>query len=169
MTLTQRRAAVVVTLLCALLIANILYNSRQHIVSEVVFTDMDEQQHKLSDYKGKPILVTFWATDCPSCIGEIPLLIKLYNDFSPQGLIMLAIAMPHDRPQRINIMRANRRLPYLIAWDKNAAISQAFGNIRVTPTHFFISPDGKIIMRKIGELDADYLYEKLTKMGLTLS
>ena len=169
MKLTQRHILVIIALLCSLFIVNSLYHSQKRTMPDITFTDIDQKQHTLSDYHGKPILVTFWATDCPSCIGEIPTLIKLYNDFYAQGLTMLAIAMPHDTEQRITTMRINKKLPYLIAWDKNAAMSLAFGHVRVTPTHFLISPNGKIVMRKIGDLNIDYLYKKLADMGLTIS
>ncbi|NQY26683.1 MAG: hypothetical protein HRT92_05840 [Piscirickettsiaceae bacterium] len=63
-------------------------------------------------------------------------------------------------------MHANKKLPYTITWDKDGMISQAFGNVRVTPTHFLINPEGEIVMRKIGVLNSIRLHDMLQNMGL---
>jgi peroxiredoxin len=80
---------------------------------------------------------------------------------------MISVAMPHDYPQHIKAMREDKGLPYLITWDEEGKIAAAFDNVRVTPTHFLISPEGEIVMRKIGELKADSLKQRLASMGLT--
>ena len=166
MKLTRRHILITIAILLILFAINSLQNGSQKM-PELSFTDIDNQQHSLSEYQGKPILVTFWATDCPGCIAEIPELIKLHNDFSSQGLAMFAMAMPHDSLEHINTMRTNKQLPYTIVWDKNAIISRAFDNVRVTPTHFLINPDGEIVMRKIGSLNMDYIHAKLRDMGVS--
>ena len=136
---------------------------------ELAFKDIDGQQHTLAQYLGKPILLTFWATDCPGCIQEIPELKHLYQQYSSTGLTMIAVAMAHDTPAHIKAMRAQKNLRYLITWDHKAEIAQAFDNVRVTPTHFLIAPNGDIVMRKIGGLNLDRLHIKLDSMGLTPS
>lgn len=133
----------------------------------VSFTDIDGGQHQLADYKGQPILMIFWATDCPGCIREMPELIALHEDYTDKGLAMISVAMPHDSPAHIKAMREKKGLPYLITWDEDGTIASAFDNVRVTPTHFLISPEGEIVMRKIGELKAEQLKQKLATMGLT--
>lgn len=140
--------------------------TQQALMPELSFKDMDGQSHSLADYKGKPILVIFWATDCPGCIAEMPELITLHNDYASQGLTMIGVAMPHDSIEHIQTMRANKKLPYTITWDKDGTISQAFGNVRVTPTHFLINPEGEIVMRKIGVLNSIRLHDMLQNMGL---
>lgn len=144
-----------------------LINNHQQLMPDISFSDIDGKQHNLKDYQGKPVLMIFWATDCPGCIQEMPELITLHNDFAKQGLTMISVAMPHDSLEHIKAMRKTRKLPYTITWDYDASISQAFGNVRVTPTHFLINSDGEIVMRKIGTLNLNLLYSKLREMGLT--
>lgn len=134
---------------------------------EISFIDIDGQQHQLADYKGQPILMIFWATDCPGCIKEMPELISLHQEYAEQGLAMISVAMPHDYPEHIKAMREQKGLPYLITWDETGEISAAFDNVRVTPTHFLISPEGQIVMRKIGVLNMELLEDRLAMMGLT--
>lgn len=144
----------------------IVMPTSQQAMPEISFTDIDGGEHQLVDYKGKPVLMIFWATDCPGCIKEMPELIALHDEYAEQGLKMISVAMPHDYPEHIKTMREQKGLPYLITWDKTGEISKAFGNVRVTPTHFLISPEGEIVMRKIGTLKTEQLKQKLAAMGL---
>lgn len=164
----HRHLLLALTLIAGLFIINWL-NSSSSMSPEFSFTDIDGKQHSLSQYKGKPILLTFWATDCAGCIEEMPDLIALHNQYSPQGLTMIDIAMSHDSLDHINAMRDERKLPFIITWDNKAEMALAFDNVRVTPTHFLISPEGKITMRKIGNINYDYMHKKLAEMGLARS
>jgi peroxiredoxin len=159
-----------IIVIVAVVTALFLYSQQNpKTVPMVKFSDIDGQQHAMQDYLGKPTLVIFWATDCPGCIQEIPDLKKVYKDFSPDQLNMLAVAFPHDTVPQIKAMREKRQLPYTITWDNTGAISRAFDNVRVTPTHFLVTAEGEIIMRKIGTMKIDLLYEKLNKLGLQAS
>lgn len=164
MKMQHRNILFALTLIVGLFAINWLSTSSS-MRPELSFTDIDGQQHSLSQYTGKPILLTFWATDCPGCIQEMPDLIALHNQYTEQGLIMIDVAMAHDSLDHIKAMRDERKLPFIITWDNKAEIALAFDNVRVTPTHFLIAPEGEIIMRKIGNINIDYMHEKLQKMG----
>lgn len=162
----KRHLLFAIVMITALFVINWFNSNEVSNLTDISFTDIDGQQHSLGQYQGKPILLTFWATDCPGCIQEMPELIELYHQFSPHGLIMIEVAMAHDSLQHINAMRTQKQLPFIITWDSTAEIAQAFDNVRVTPTHFLISPEGEIVMRKIGGLNLNRLHEKLYNMGL---
>lgn len=119
----------------------------------VTLQSIDGTKLSTAELLGKPLLVTFWATSCTSCVKEIPHLIELYQEFSPQGLQMIAVAMDYDPPNHVVAMRNNRQIPYPIALDINGTTAKAFGEVRLTPTSFLIAPDGRIVKQKIGELD----------------
>jgi len=142
------------------------FNSSEQLMPEVSFTDIDGQVHTTAHYQGKPLLVIFWATDCPGCVQEMPELVKLYETYSSEKLSMLGIAMAHDSLNHIEAMRADKKLPYPITWDKSNQLAQAFDNVRVTPTHFLIAPNGEIVMRKIGSLNMELIHHKLQGIGL---
>jgi len=154
-------------LILSIVIGLLILNSpSKQLMPELDFVDIDGQSHQLADYKGKPILIIFWSTDCPGCIAEMPELIKLYQDYSPRGLTMIGIALQHDSIQHIQAMRQQRQIPYLLTWDKTGDMAQQFNRVRVTPTHFLINAEGEIVLRKIGELDINKLKEKLRTLGL---
>ncbi|MFA7592955.1 MAG: TlpA disulfide reductase family protein [Thiohalobacteraceae bacterium] len=120
---------------------------------EVALRTIDGNEINLAGLRGKPVLVTFWATSCPGCVKEIPHLIELYRDFAPQGLQLVAVAMDYDPPDHVLAMRDARQIPYPIALDSKGEAARAFGDVRLTPTSFLIAPDGRIVRQKIGEME----------------
>lgn len=125
---------------------------------------LDGNTVELASLQGKPVLVTFWATSCTGCVKEIPHLVDLYNEFAPQGLQLLAIAMSYDPPNHVVAMRDARQLPYTIALDLSGNAALAFGGVRLTPTSFLIAPDGRIVREKVGELDMNEVRAQLRAM-----
>ena len=116
---------------------------------------IDGNKLSLSSLKGKPILITFWATSCPGCIKEMPHLVELYNELHAKGLEIIGIAMPHDRPDYVMEMVKQKKIPYLISFDLQGIAVQAFGKVSLTPTTFLIDDEGKIVKKKIGEIKMD--------------
>ncbi len=122
------------------------------------------EELQLASYRGKPLLVTFWATTCPGCIREMPHLIELYDELQPQGLEIIGIAMNYDPPNRVLAMSKARAIPYPIALDIQADAARAFGDVRLTPTTFLIAPDGRIVLQKIGEMNMEKIRQDIIGM-----
>ena len=163
----KRFIAFIAALFALLFIVFLYKNATAPVYTDLKFEDVDGEIHHFSDYAGQPILMIFWATDCPACVQELPELIALHEEYSEKGLVMLGFSLPHDTPSHIKAMREARGLPYTLIWDSEGEISSAFNNVRVTPTHYLISPEGKIVMRKIGVLNKESVSEQLVKMGLS--
>ncbi|PIE82910.1 MAG: redoxin [Candidatus Contendobacter odensis] len=125
---------------------------------------LDNRTLTLKQLRGKPVLITFWATSCPSCIKEIPHLIKLYREFRPKGLEIIGVAMAYDPPQQVRATVKQRQIPYPIILDKDAHIAQAFDNVRLTPTSVLVSPKGRIIHYQLGPLDMSRLRNAIADM-----
>lgn len=128
---------------------------------DISLLGIDGKQLRLADYRGRPLLVTFWATSCPGCIREMPHLAALYRELAPHGLEIIAIAMQYDPPNEVLAMRERRRIPYPVALDLHAEAARAFGDVQVTPTSFLIAPDGRIVYHRSGELDPETLRENI--------
>ena len=131
---------------------------------ELSVRTLEGESLELGSLRGKPVLVTFWATSCTGCVKEIPHLIELHQEFAPQGLQLLAIAMSYDPPNHVIAMRDARQLPYAIALDIDGSAARAFGDVRLTPTSFLIAPDGRIVREKVGELDMSEVRARLREM-----
>lgn len=139
---------------------------------DVTFTTITGKQIELKALRGKPVIVTFWATDCPNCIQEIPNLIELYDRYHPEGLEIIAVTMYYDPPSHVVAMTRDKLMPYDVALDLKAEHARAFGDVRLTPAHFVIAPDGRLVMDKVGvfELpDMKMLIESLLKEAVAQS
>lgn len=125
---------------------------------------LDGRTLSLEQLRGKPVLVTFWATTCPSCVEEIPHLIDLYKTLNPKGLEIIGVAMAYDPPAQVRAMTAQRQIPYPIVLDSQEHIAQAFDNVRLTPTTVLISPEGRIVQYRLGLLDMTKLRSTIEAM-----
>ncbi|MBN2588885.1 MAG: TlpA family protein disulfide reductase [Sedimentisphaerales bacterium] len=105
-------------------------------------TDIDGNKHSISDYRGKNLIVIFWATWCPPCRAEIPHLIELRNQESEDNLAMLAIS--NEDTEKVKNVAKEQKLNYTVASLGNTPIPRPFAEVKAIPTSFFINPDGKI-------------------------
>lgn len=131
---------------------------------DITFNTLDGKTIDLKSLKGKPVLVTFWATSCPGCIKEMPHLIELYKELHGKGLEIIGVAMPYDRPDHVIEMSKRKQIPYPIAIDIQGEAVTAFGKVQLTPTSFLINPEGKIVKHKIGEMDMTALHHQIQAM-----
>lgn len=129
------------------------FNNTVTPAPDVSFSTLTGKKIALHDLRGKPVLVTFWATDCPGCIEEMPHLIDLYRQYHDQGLEIIAVAMYYDPPSHVVAMTQEQAVPYDVALDIQGGHARAFGEVRLTPTTFLITPDGSIALQKIGVFD----------------
>ena len=118
---------------------------------DFTLTDITSKQHKLSDYRGKNVMIIFWATWCGPCIMEIPHLIELRKTIPEDKLAMLAIS--NENLTTLNRFAAtNKKINYTVFSTATQQIPTPFDRIRAIPTSFFINPDGKIKLATEGVL-----------------
>lgn len=143
-------------LLLFLLISLALWMARSEkytFTPDTTFTTITGEQIALKALRGKPVLVTFWATSCASCVTEIPHLIALYDRFHAQGFEIIAITMAYDPPSHVVAMAKERKLPYHVVLDITSEYARAFGRVWATPTTLLISPDGTVAKGEVGAFD----------------
>jgi len=116
---------------------------------------------QLKQLQGKVVLVTFWATDCPSCLKEIPHLKSLYQNYHQQGLEIFAIASYYDPPNHVVDASKTYQIPYGIVLDLRMKLASAFGDVRLTPTTFLISPAGEIVYQITGSFDFEAMQARI--------
>jgi len=120
---------------------------------DVAFTALDGRQFATHDLRGKVVLVKFWATSCVTCIQQMPDTVQAYNELSPKGYEVVAVAMDYDPPDYVRNYTESRKLPFTVAMDSNGQIAKAFGDVQLTPTAFLIDKQGRIIKRYLGNYD----------------
>lgn len=109
--------------------------------------DLNNKLVKSSDYKGRVILINFWATWCPPCKREIPDFIELYNKYQKDNFVIIGIAL--DDLESVKKFKANYRINYPVLMGDQEVIKK-YGNIRGIPTSFLVGKDGKIKQRYDG-------------------
>lgn len=114
--------------------------------------DLDGRKRALSDYKGKVVLLDFWATWCEPCRTEIPEFAELQRKYGAQGLQVLGISLDDDpRPVRGFYARFNMNYPVMLG---DAELAESFGGILGLPVAFLIGRDGRIVAKYSGRTDA---------------
>ncbi|WP_254786825.1 TlpA disulfide reductase family protein [Methylomonas sp. LWB] len=128
------------------------------------FTSLNGEQISLRQLHGSPVLVTFWATDCASCLSEIPTLINWHHRFANRGLKIIAVAMYYDPPNRVLELTRERKLPYDVVLDVDGSGAADFGNVNLTPTTFLIDSTGKLILHQVGMGDLVELEARISTL-----
>lgn len=110
---------------------------------------IDGGKMKLSDFRGKAVLLNFWATWCGPCKIEMPWFVELQKEYGPQGLQVVGVAMDEADQEDIAKFARDMRVNYPILIGKDE-VGTSYGGVNVLPTTFFIDRDGKLIAREFG-------------------
>jgi len=114
---------------------------------DFALTDIAGKEHKLSDYRGRNVLIIFWATWCGPCRMEIPHLIELRKTTDADELAMLAIS--NENPNLVANFVARTRMNYTVLVDPGS-LPEPYNAVSAIPSSFFIDPEGKIKLATMG-------------------
>jgi thiol-disulfide isomerase/thioredoxin len=124
-------------------------------VPDISLADTDGVKHKLSEWKGHPLLINFWATWCAPCRREIPLLKSLRHEHAADGVEVVGIAVDFRDAVQHYAREMGIDYPVLIGEQDGLDAIAAFGMDTVFPFTVFADRAGRIVTLKIGELHAD--------------
>ena len=110
--------------------------------------DTTGKLHRLSDYRGKPVIVNFWTTWCPPCREELPSMNRAWLQLEQEGIAMLAINMGEDE-DTIFVFSADYPTDFPILMDQAGEVIEQWP-VKGLPTTYVIAPDGTIAYRAIG-------------------
>ena len=113
-----------------------------------VFKDLQGHQQRLQDYRGKWVLVNFWATWCPPCLQEIPDLVSLYEAHKKSDLVVIGVALDSTRESVVEFV-AKKKITYPVVvgdYDEAAQVGEA----EVLPTSYLFDPAGQPAARQEG-------------------
>jgi peroxiredoxin len=116
---------------------------------QIELTDLDGRPIRLADLRGRPVWITFWASWCPPCQQETPVLRTVYEAHKSQGLALIAISVQEATVDHVREYAQTYGLGYTIGFDATSAVFktyQAYG----LPTHLFLDRDGVIRAINLG-------------------
>lgn len=110
---------------------------------------LDGQKVKLSDFKGKAVVLNFWATWCAPCKIEMPWFVDLQKQYGSDGLAIVGVAMDDSDPQKIAQFASRMGVNYPVLLGTNN-VSELYGDVEYLPTTFYINRQGKIVGKVAG-------------------
>jgi peroxiredoxin len=130
-------------------------------VPDFSLQDMAGDTHNLARYTGKPVIVNFWASWCPSCRKEMPSMNRAWEKIKHEGIDMIAINVGEDR-ETVESFTQAIPVDFPVLLDKDSKTAEAWP-VRGLPMTFVLDPDGKLVFRAIGsrEWDDDLLLDKV--------
>jgi peroxiredoxin len=115
--------------------------------------DMEGSVRKLSDYRGKVVLLAFWATYCPPCIKEMPALNRLYQKWNEKGLVILGISLDEKLDHAKKFLRSNQ-VDFPVLWDEDLKVGQDY-RVYALPITFIINERGGLVGAAVGMREWD--------------
>ncbi len=123
--------------------------------------DMNGQDVKLADYKGRPLLINFWATWCAPCKAEIPWFVELVDKHKAQGFTVLGVSID-DAPEDIRAFAQEYKVNYpMLIGLAHDELLEAYEATFVVPVSWFIRPDGTVAQKAIGIHDKEWFAEQV--------
>ncbi|MBA7465960.1 Thiol-disulfide oxidoreductase ResA [subsurface metagenome] len=111
--------------------------------------DLEGNSLTLSDFKGRVIILNFWATWCPPCRKEIPDFVELYEKYKDEGLLIIGVNLDRGDSRTVKQFSKNYKINYPIVLG-NVNVTQDYGGIRGIPTTFVIDRKGNIKKKYVG-------------------
>ncbi len=131
---------------------------------ELQLENLAGEQVRLSDLRGQPVLINFWAVWCGFCRIELPEMQEVYEAYRDQGFVILAVDVQEERSE-VKPFAEELGLTFPILLDRRGEVSRSY-RIRGLPTSYFVDGDGVIIGRELGPVDKEWMIEHLAEAGI---
>ena len=123
-------------------------------------TDLAGNQYKLSDYKGKWVVVNYWATWCPPCLDEIPELIEFHEQYNKDKAVVLGVSYEEVDKADLTMFIDEYFISYPVLIG-DITRPPPFGPLIGLPTTYVISPKGELVYTQVGGVTKDWLEQRL--------
>jgi peroxiredoxin len=143
-----RRAGRALSLDDAVKQLDLIRPSRRKIADDFTLPMPGQKTFRLSEHRGKVVMINFWATWCPPCREEMPAMERLYRQHKDDGFMMLAISLDAD-PKVVGPYLQEHKLTMPVAFDPDMAIADKYG-VRALPSSFIVDREGNMTALAVG-------------------
>ena len=141
---------------------NISDNSEHPPAPDFTLANLKGGELSLADFKGKVVLLNFWATWCGPCREEVPDFVKLIERYGDQGFVIMGISMD-DGPEPVHDFYEEFKMNYPVVMG-NAQVAQLYGGIFGIPISFLIGRDGRIYSRHMGVVSRSVIEDEIKEL-----
>ncbi len=160
---TSRSLYLVTALLCAFtLLAGAQQKSVPKTAPDFALTTIDSKPLKLSAYRGKVVLLDFWATWCVPCQTEVPRFVSFQNQYGKEGFQVIGISMD-DSPAPVRRFYSQYKMNYPVALG-TSAVAESYGGVLGLPITFLLDRNGTIVKRYEGKADLDEMEDDVKRL-----
>ena len=152
-------------LILLLVVTTLCTQSVAYAAKNFTLTDTAGKKHALSQYKGKWVIINYWATWCPPCLEEVPDLVALFDSRKNKDVMMFGVAFDFQSAKEVSEYVDDMLMSYPIVLGDDEVKNQ-IGLVEVLPTTFIYNPKGELVKTKFGKVTKQYLeayIEKETK------
>ncbi len=114
-------------------------------------TDLSGKTHSLKEFKGKVVLLNFWATWCPACKEDIATLEILNREYKNSGLEIIGISLDKKGLGEVDSFVQQMKIPYTVLLGDESVV-KSYGGLKGVPTSFLLDKDGRIIKKYSGQI-----------------
>ena len=131
---------------------------------DFVVKDMEGRDVRLADFKGRPVILNFWATWCGPCKVEIPALIELAEKYRGEKLVVLGVSVD-DTPEDLKLFAEEYKMnyPVLVGRDQNR-LQEVYDSVLLIPVTWYIRPDGTVFLKHKGPASREWFEDQLKTM-----
>lgn len=119
------------------------------LASDFVLTTLEGDTIRLSDYRGKVVIIDIWDTWCPPCRKGIPEFIEMFNTYRKKGFVVLGLALGQRGIDKVRSFAVEYKMDYPVAVLDQKVLDD-YGPIRGIPTAFLIDREGRIVKKYVG-------------------
>lgn len=134
------------------------------VAPDFALTNLNGTMVRLADFKGKVVLINVWATWCPPCVRETPRLVRLADEYTAHGLVVLGVnATYQDTEADVRAFVAQQQMSYPVLLDPDNVVGLRYPT-RLMPSTFLVDRAGLIRAVRVGEIDEQQLMEQISML-----
>jgi peroxiredoxin len=126
--------------------------------------NLEGKEVSLSDLRGQPVLVNFWAVWCGFCRVELPEMQEVYEAYKDKGFVILAVDVQEEKPPVQDFVN-ELGLTFPVLLDTKGEVTRSY-RVRGLPTSYFVDPNGVIVGVQVGPIDEAWMKKYLAQVGV---